>query len=151
MNGYNKIILVGRMTRDAEHRIFDSGNTLTEFCVAVGGRYKNDRTGQWDEKTEYLDCKVWGPRGNFIVEHCGKGDTMLVEGKLTIEKWEDQQGQKKQKAIINAFKFERLTDRRTLGASVQQPPMQRQASPTPFVEPPAIPISLSPLQQLMLT
>lgn len=95
---YNKVILIGRLTRKPEMRHTPSGMAVTEMCMAV-----NRRIGK-DDKQEatYIDVKTWGKTAEFCERYFDKGAAILVEGRLTQEKWTDKQGQNRSALKVTA-------------------------------------------------
>lgn len=95
---YNKVILIGRLTRKPEMRHTPSGMAVTEMCMAV-----NRRIGK-DDKQEatYIDVKAWGKTAEFCERYFDKGSPILIEGRLTLEKWTDKQGQNRSALKVTA-------------------------------------------------
>lgn len=95
---YNKVILIGRLTRKPEMRHTASGTAIVNMCVAV-----NRRLGK-DDKQEvtYIDVNAWGKTAEFCERYFDKGAAILVEGRLTQEKWTDKQGQNRSALKVTA-------------------------------------------------
>lgn len=95
---YNKVILVGRLTRKPEMRHTVSGTAIVNMSVAV-----NRRLGK-DDKQEvtYIDVNAWGKTAEFCERYFDKGSPILVEGRLTQEKWTDKQGQNRSALKVTA-------------------------------------------------
>lgn len=91
MANYNRIILVGNLTRDPLLKYLPSGASVTEFGLAVNHRYK---TKDGDERDEvmFVDCSCFGKAGEVINQYCAKGKQLMVEGRLKLDTWEDKQG-----------------------------------------------------------
>jgi single-strand DNA-binding protein len=98
MANYNKVILVGRLTRDPESRAFANGGKVTKFGFAASAtRRKNATTGQWEDEPMFIDCEVYnrgeyGKLADLIADKCRKGSQILIEGKLHLDQWEDKNG-----------------------------------------------------------
>jgi single-strand DNA-binding protein len=97
MANFNKVILIGRLTRDPESRTFANGGKVTKFGFAVSNRKKNTQTGQWEEEPMFIDCEAFnrgefGTLANTIEQYCRKGSQICIEGKLKLEQWEDKNG-----------------------------------------------------------
>lgn len=98
MANYNKVILVGRLTRDPEPRSFANGGKVTKFGFAASAaRRKNATTGQWEDEPMFIDCEVfnrgeYGKLADLIADKCRKGSQILIEGKLHLDQWEDKNG-----------------------------------------------------------
>jgi single-strand DNA-binding protein len=91
MANYNKIILVGNLTRDPQMKYLPSQMAVTEFGLAVNHRYKT-KTGEDREEVCFIDCSAFGRTAEVINQYCQKGKPILVEGRLKYDTWEDKQG-----------------------------------------------------------
>jgi single-strand DNA-binding protein len=106
MASFNRVILIGRLTRDVEARSFNNGGKVVKFGFAVNNRKKNQQTGQWDDEPVYLDCEAFnrgehGKTADVIEKYCKKGDQIQIEGKLAMDEWTDKtSGQKRTKLKI---------------------------------------------------
>jgi len=97
MTDINKIILVGRLTKNAELKYTNSGTALTKISIAVNkSRKQND---EWINEVSFFDCIVWGKLGESISKYLIKGKQVCIEGELQQYKWE-QDGQKRNKVNI---------------------------------------------------
>lgn len=95
---YNKVILIGRLTRKPEMRHTASGTAITGMCVAV-----NRRIGKDDKQdVTYIDVNAWGKTAEFCERYFDKGSPILIEGRLTLEKWTDKQGQNRSALKVTA-------------------------------------------------
>src|SRR2546423_406025 len=97
MANVNKVILIGRLTRDPEVRTFASGGKVVNFGFAVTNRRKNQQTGQWEDYPMFIDCKAFnrgefGKTADLIEQYLSKGKQVFLEGKLDFEQWEDKNG-----------------------------------------------------------
>jgi len=97
----NRVILIGRLTRDPEVRYLPSGMQVTSFSVAVNRKFK-DKNGEWKEETSFFDVESYGKVAERIGTQLGKGDQILIEGSLRQDKWESPSGEKKSKVKIVA-------------------------------------------------
>jgi len=88
-NSYNKVVVMGNMTRDAELRTIPSGAQVAEISVAVNDRIK--RGNEWVEDTTFVEVTAWNKTAEFLQRFGGKGKCVLVEGRLKMEKWVDKQ------------------------------------------------------------
>lgn len=95
----NKVIFCGNLTRDAEVRETQSGMDVVRFSVAVNDRQKNQRTGEWEDRPNYIDCVAFGERWTKLSNYLSKGTKVTVEGKLRWSQWEAD-GQKRSKLEI---------------------------------------------------
>lgn len=101
MANFNKVILVGRLTRDVETRSFPSGGMVAKFGFAVTNRRKNAQNGQWEDEPMFIDVEVFnrgetGKLADLVRDRCRKGSQILIEGKLHLDQWE-KDGQKRSK------------------------------------------------------
>ena len=90
----NKVIIMGRLTRDPEFRQTTSGVPSCKFSVAVNRSYKNKQTGERVEETDFIDCDAWRQQAEFISRYFTKGSMILVEGQLRNNNWTDNNGVK---------------------------------------------------------
>ena len=95
----NKIIIMGRLTRDPEIRQTGGGKNVANFSVAVDRDFKNQAG---EKETDFIDCVAWGSTADFVGKHFGKGSMIVVSGRLQIRGWEDKDGNKRRSAEINA-------------------------------------------------
>ncbi len=94
---YNKIVLVGRLTRDPEHKFAASGTAITTFSLAVDRDYPKD-----SNEADFIRIVTFGKTAEFVAQYLTKGRLVLVEGILRINKWETENGEKKQNAEVVA-------------------------------------------------
>lgn len=105
--GFNKVILMGNLTRDPETRTTPNGQTVTNFSLAVNRTWKG-ADGQQNEDVSYIDCVAWGKPGEIIAQYLGKGRAVLVSGRLDQRSWDDKEsGQKRSKieVVVEDFNF----------------------------------------------
>lgn len=135
----NKVMLVGRLTRDAELMYTNSGYALCKFSLAVNRRRKQG--DQWVDEANYFDLNLWGRRGEALNSYLTKGTQVAVEGQLRQERWE-QDGMKRSKVTIEAVNIQLLGSRsdssgsyqgggQSYGAPQQQGGGHNQPSPRP--------------------
>jgi single-strand DNA-binding protein len=98
----NVVVLTGNLTRDPELRSLPSGTSVCDMRVAVNTRRKNNATGEWEDKPNYFDVKVWGAQGENCARFLSKGRPVGVQGRLEWREWETQDGQKRQAVDIIA-------------------------------------------------
>ena len=107
MTSFNKVILAGNLTRDPEPRTTPNGNTIVNLGLASNRKYKT-KDGEQKEETLFVDIDAFGRTGEVIAQYATKGSQLLVEGRLKLDQWEDQQsGQKRSKIkiILENFQF----------------------------------------------
>lgn len=96
----NKIVLMGRLTRDPELRHTQSGTAVTSFTLAVDRDFKDKATGE--KQTDFIDIVAWRVTGEFVAKYFTKGRMAVVEGRLQIRPWEDKDGNKRRSAEVVA-------------------------------------------------
>lgn len=96
----NQVTLMGNLTRDPELRQTPTGQTVTNFSLALNRSYK-DASGEWQEVTDYIDIVCWGPLAERVAQYLSKGRRCLVQGRLQSRSWE-QEGQKRNKVEVLA-------------------------------------------------
>ena len=118
---YNRIVLVGRLTRDPELKYTPSGVAVSTFTVAVGRPFKR---ADGEKETDFIDVVAWRQRAEFAASYLGKGRLVLVEGALQIRKWTQQDGTARKSAEVIADRLEGLDRPREGGrdASHDEPP-----------------------------
>jgi single-strand DNA-binding protein len=98
MASYNRVVLLGNLTRDIELRYTGSGLAVTDIGLAVNDRRKN-QAGEWVEETTFVDITLWGRTAEVCNEYCSKGSPLFVEGRLKLDTWE-KDGQKHSKLKV---------------------------------------------------
>src|SRR5262249_18767189 len=101
MANLNKMMFIGRLTRDPEVRTFSNGGKVAKFGFAVNNRRKNTTTGEWEDEPVFIDVDAFN-RGEFgkladRVEQLRKGQQIFIEGHLKLDQWTSQDGQKRSK------------------------------------------------------
>jgi single-strand DNA-binding protein len=107
MANFNKVYLMGNLTRDPEMRVTPKGTAICQFGLAISRSWK-DESGQVREETAFVDVEAWGKQGEVISKYCTKGRPLFVEGRLKFDQWEDKtSGQKrsKLKVVLENFQF----------------------------------------------
>jgi single-strand DNA-binding protein len=103
--GFNKVILMGNLTRDPEVRTTPGGQSVANFSLAVNRTWKG-ADGNQQETVSYIDCVAWGRTGEVIAQYVQKGRPILVSGRLDQRSWE-QDGNKRSKVevVVEDFNF----------------------------------------------
>jgi single-strand DNA-binding protein len=101
------VILAGNPTRDPEVRYLPSGTPLADLGLAIDDSYKN-KDGELVERTCFVDVTVWGKQGELCREYLSKGSPALIEGRLQLDQWENQQGEKRSKLKVRAERVQFL-------------------------------------------
>ena len=98
---FNKVILVGNLTRDIELRHTNTSLAVTDLGLAVNDRRKNPQ-GEWVEEVTFVDITLWGRQAEVAHEYLSKGSRVLIEGRLKLDTWEsDGQQRSKLKVVGN--------------------------------------------------
>jgi single-strand DNA-binding protein len=98
----NRVILTGNLTADPELSTLPSGTSVCRLRLAVNRRYKDQSSGEWSEKPNYFDIKVWGAQGENCAQYLSKGRPVAVDGRLEWSEWEAQDGGKRSKVEVVA-------------------------------------------------
>jgi len=107
MADINKVILFGRLTRDAELKYTTSGQAVCKFSIAVNRNRKNG--DRWENEASFFDVASWGKQGEALSQYLVKGKAVGIEGELRQERWTDQ-GQHRSKIEIVANNIQLLGD-----------------------------------------
>jgi single-strand DNA-binding protein len=105
MASYNRVILVGNLTRDPELRYIPSGTAVTDVGLAVNDRVK--RGDQWVDEATFVDVTLWGRTAEIANEYLSKGSPVLIEGRLKLDRWE-KEGQKHSKLKVVGERLQML-------------------------------------------
>jgi single-strand DNA-binding protein len=106
MASFNRVILVGNVTRDIELRYIGNGTAVTELGLAVNDRRKNDK-GEWVEETTFVDVTLWARQAEVAGEYLSKGSSVLIEGRLKLDTWE-KDGKKNSKLRVVGERMQML-------------------------------------------
>jgi single-strand DNA-binding protein len=109
MASFNKVILLGNVTRDPELRYISSGTAVTDIGLAVNDRRKNAQ-GEWVEETTFVDVTLWGRTAEVAGEYVSKGSPLLIEGRLKLDQWE-KDGKKNSKLRVVCDRMQLLGGR----------------------------------------
>ena len=104
MASFNRVILIGNLTRDVELRYLQSGMAVTDIGLAVNEKYKNSN-GEWIEEVTFVDVTVWGRTAEVMSEYLSKGSPVFIEGRLKLDSWE-KDGQKRSKLKVVCEKMQ---------------------------------------------
>lgn len=109
MASFNRVILLGNVTRDIEVKYLQSGMAVTEIGLAVNDRRKN-QAGEWVEETTFVDVTLWGRTAEVAGEYLSKGSPVLIEGRLKLDQWE-KDGQKHSKLRVTGERMQMVGSR----------------------------------------
>ena len=120
----NKVILLGRLTRDPELSFLANQTPVAGFGLAVNRKYKDK------EEVMFIDCTAFGKTAEIMSEHLTKGRQALIEGRLTLDQWTSKDGQKcsRHKVVVDRFDF--------IGGREDQAPRQAAAPKQTVAQPP---------------
>jgi len=107
MASFNRVILVGNLTRDPELKYIPSGTAVTEIGLAVNDRRKTAQ-GEWVDETTFVDITLWGRTAEVASEYLTKGASLLVEGRLKLDSWE-KEGKKMSKLRVIGERMQMLS------------------------------------------
>lgn len=105
MSNFNKVILLGNVTRDFETRHTQGGMMIAKFGMAVNRNWTQN--GERKESTCFVDLTVFGKTAELMAQHLRKGSPVFVEGRLELQQWEDKEGNKRSKheVVVENFQF----------------------------------------------
>lgn len=107
MANYNKVILIGNLTRDPQMSFLPSKTPVTEIGLAVNRKWKS-KEGEQREETCFIECVAYGPQAETLNQYMRKGQPVLIEGRLQLDTWDDKaSGQKRSRhrVIVESFQF----------------------------------------------
>ncbi|MGQ9605921.1 MAG: single-stranded DNA-binding protein [Thermogutta sp.] len=110
MASYNRVILLGNLTRDPEVRYTPQGTAVCDVGIAVNERRKN-AAGEWIDEVVYVDVTLWGRTAEVAGEYLTKGSPLLIEGRLRLDTWESQDGQKRSRLRVVGDRMQMLGSR----------------------------------------
>lgn len=101
MASFNKVILIGNLTRDPQVKYTTGGTAVTEIGLAVNRRWLDKQSNQWKDETTFVDVTLWGRTAEIAGEYLAKGRQVLIEGRLQLDTWDDREsGQKRSKLRV---------------------------------------------------
>ena len=116
MASYNRVILVGNLTRDPTVRYTPSGTAFSEIGLAVSRQWTDSQSNQRKEETTFVDVTLWGRQAEVAGEYLAKGRPVLIEGRLQLDQWEDKQsGEKRSKLRVVGETMQMLGTRDSAG------------------------------------
>jgi single-strand DNA-binding protein len=106
MGNFNKVFLMGNLTRDVELRAVNSGQQVARIGLAVN-RVWYTPEGEKREEVTFVDCDAWGKTAESMAKYLSKGRPVFIEGRLKLDQWEDKEGNKqsKLKVVVETFQF----------------------------------------------
>lgn len=98
MPSFNKVILMGNLTRDPEIKYTPKGTAIADIGLAINRTWKND-AGEKQEDCTFVNVTLWGRTAEIVGEYCHKGDPLHVEGRLQLDQWDDKKTGDKRSAL----------------------------------------------------
>jgi single-strand DNA-binding protein len=126
MASFNRVILMGNLTRDIELRYTPGGMAVTDAGLAVNDRRKN-QNGEWVDETTFVDVTMWGRTAEIANEYLSKGSPVLIEGRLKLDTWESE-GQKRSKLRVVCERMQMVGARGEAGGGGGAAPRSRGTS-----------------------
>src|SRR3954465_14457413 len=129
MSNFNKVILMGNLTRDPQLRYLANQTAVADFAVACNRRWKGPN-GEDKEEVTFVDVTAWGKQAEVINQYFQKGKPIFIEGRLKFDSWEDKQGggkRSKLTVVLDNFQF--------IGGDKGSDSERREASPPPQTRP----------------
>jgi len=133
MASFNRVILVGNLTRDIELRRTPQGTAVTDLGLAVNERIK--RNDEWVDEVNFFDVTLWGRTAEVANEYLTKGSPILIEGRLKYETWSQEDGTKRSKVKVVGEKMQMLSARGGGGGPSAQPSSQQRSHPASYQAP----------------
>lgn len=128
---YNKVIMIGNLTRDIELKYIPSGAAIAKGAIATSHKYKT-QSGEQKEEVCFLDFNVFGKSAEILNQYVRKGSKVMLEGRLVLEQWVDQSGgnRSKHSLRVETFKFlDSKADSMSGGNNQSQAPQQQYQAP----------------------
>lgn len=120
MPNHNRVTLIGHLTRDLEVRSIPSGTSVANFGLAINRKWKT-QAGEQQEEVTFVDCEAWGKQADTLSQYVGKGDPLMVEGRLKLDQWESKEGEKRSKLKVVVEQFQFLGGGNGGGRAVSEP------------------------------
>lgn len=135
MANFNKVILMGNLTRDPELRVTPKGTAVCAFGMAVNRVFRSSEGGETQEETTFIDLEAWGKQAEIISKYVFKGNPLFVEGRLRLDTWESKTGEKRSKLKVIVENMQLMSARGgEAGGQSQSPdsyaPAARASSPS---------------------
>lgn len=112
MASYNKVILMGNLTRDPEVKFLTSGTAVANFGLAMNETYTDRQTGEKKESACFVDVEAWDRQAEVVGEYLKKGSPVFIEGALKYDSWEAEDGTKRNRLKVRLIRFQFIGGRR---------------------------------------
>lgn len=123
MSNFNKVILLGNLTRDVELRHTQGGTAVAKFGMAINRKWSQQ--GEQKESTCFVDLVAWGKTAELIAQYVKKGSQLFVEGRLEFQSWEGRDGGKRSKLEVVVENFQFVGGRKEAEEEEEPPPPKR--------------------------
>ena len=142
MGSFNRVILMGNLTRDPELRYIASGTAVTDIGLAINEKWKN-ANGEWVDEVTFVDVTLWARNAEVASEYLSKGSPLLIEGRLRLDKWQDKDsGQNRSRLKVVCDRMQLIGSKGQGGqaggedggprpAARQSPPQSQYSQPAP--------------------
>ena len=119
MANLNKVLLIGNLTRDPQLTYLPSQTPVVEFGLATNRKWTDKTSGEQREDTCFVDCRCYGRQAETINKYVRKGNPLFVEGRLQLDTWTSQEGQRRSKhrVVVETFQFLGAPNRAAQGPS----------------------------------
>lgn len=106
MSNFNRVYLMGNLTRDVELKSTNNGGSVARLGLAIN-RTWTGADGEKREEVLFVDCEAWGKQAETLAKYMAKGKPIFIEGRLKLDQWEDKEGQKQSKlrVVVEGFQF----------------------------------------------
>ena len=106
MASYNRVILMGNLTRDPEVKFLPSGTAVANFGLAMSERYTDRQSGEQRENVCFVDVEAWDRQAEIVGEYFKKGSPIFIEGSLKFDSWETEDGTKRNRLKVRLQRFQ---------------------------------------------
>lgn len=138
MAGYNRVVIVGNLTRAPEYKQLSSGQAVCRLGLATNRQFRNRQSGEMTQEVCFVDVDVWGAQAESCNQYLEKGRQVLVEGRLKLDSWQDAEGNNRSKHSITAERVVFLSNGSGANdfadAGDSEPVAPKKAAPRPSIE-----------------
>lgn len=124
MASLNKVLLMGNLTRDIEIRYIPSGAGVANTSLAVNRKYRDRQTNELREDVTFVDLEIWGKQVDTAAKYLKKGSPVFIEGRLKLNQWQTESGEKRQRMVVSVMQFQFLPSGKKPDGSAQAPARQ---------------------------
>lgn len=139
MSTLNQVTLIGRLGADVEAKAMPSGEAVANFRIATGEKWKDKKTGEMKESTEWHSIVAFGRTAEIASQYLSKGSLVCIVGQLRTRKWADKSGVDRYSTEIVSNRLTMLTGGGSVGGSRDRQPEQQSYAPQPQASAPAEP------------